>query len=171
MTDWWYRCSRDNAFPVLCWIGTWRVFDWVESFQGWLDDTLPWRLRSRLAAMWQENRDLCTKLQTSQDENFMLKNTLREALKKMHMPLRGLYPIGKVHERENDIGVMISVDFERYRPMMMFDNHTLPYYSPNLLDYVARQTAENMVTHMQEHVYKEVKKIYEKHFLGEIDGS
>jgi hypothetical protein len=148
-----------------------RIFDWLQPFHEWLDDTLPWRLRSRLAAMWQENRDLCTKLQTAQDENFILKNTLREAMQKMYLPLRGLYPIGKIHECKNAIGVMICVDFERYRATMKLDNHAFPHYSPQLLDYVARQTAENMVTHMQEHVYKEVKKIYEKHFLGEIDGS
>jgi hypothetical protein len=171
MSNWWYRWSRDNAFPILYWVGTWSIFDWIQSFHGWLDNSLPWRLRARLKAMWEENKSLCTQLQTVQWDLILAKRTLIESVKKMRMPLRLSYPLGKVYELDGPIASRIVVDFERYRAMMMIDQYAFPHYSPELLDYVARQTAENMVEHMKEHVYGEVKKIYEKHFLGEIDGS
>jgi hypothetical protein len=143
----------------------------LQLFQEWLDNTLPWRLRHRLEACKRENSDLSHQLSLKTYEAWDLKRLLIESVKKMRMPLRGILPLGNIYEREGPIASTIVVDFERYRAMMMIDQHSFPHYSPDLLDYMARQTAENMVEHMKEHVYGEVKKIYEKHFLGEIDGS
>jgi hypothetical protein len=171
MSNWWYRWARDNAFPILYWIGTWSIFDWIQSFHGWLDNTLPWRLRVRLKAMGEENKDLCTQLQQANWEILMLKRTLIESVKKMRMPIRGCFPLGKDGVIEGPLFKTFYLEFERYRTQISVDTLAFPHYSPLLLDYMSRQTAEDLVDHMRNDVYEKVKKFYEKEFLGEIDGS
>jgi len=175
MSNWWYRWARDNAFPILYWIGTWSIFDWIQSFHGWLDNTLPWRLRARVKAMHEENRDLCTQLQQANWEILMLKLSLKEALRKMHMPIRGGYnPRIAFNSIENDApfpATTIYCDFERFRVSIMLDKSAWPRYSPHLLDYMSEHTAEILIDHTKNHIYKEVKKFYDKEFQGEIDGS
>jgi hypothetical protein len=148
-----------------------RRKSWIHLLQEWLDNALPWRLRHRLQACKKENTSLTSELSKKTYEAWDLKRILIESVKKMRKPLRFSYPLGKVYELDGPIASTIVVDFERCRVSMMIDQYAFPHYSQDLLDYVARQTAEDIVEHMQEHVYKEVKKIYEKHFLGEIDGS
>jgi hypothetical protein len=165
---------RDFGFGVLLWLGQYWPDETIERFHGWLDNSLPWRLRARLKAMWEENKSLCTQLQTVQWDNIELNRTLREAMSKMTLPLRRLtYPLGQVHEHENSILPVktISYDFKSYQVSISLDMYAFPHYSPTLLDYMAHHTADQMTDHMNEHIYKEVKKIYEKEFLGEIDGS
>lgn len=142
-----------------------KIFDIVQNF--WLD-WWPWSLRYRLKCMREENRSLCTDLQQTQWELLETKRVLREAMKKMHLPIRGHYPLPDAHSSiENEHYPLSSfwLNFDRYVCRFSLDKYAFPRYSAALLDYLAHESAHQLVSHMEEHVYKEVKKFYEKEFL------
>jgi hypothetical protein len=167
---------RDWGFGMCLWIGSWSIFDWLESFQGWLDTVLPWRLRARLVACRKENFDLGTELQCKVYEAMDLKRLLLEALHKMRMPipLTARYnPKNELYGRDDyEMAIKtLILDFDRFRVTFAIDKYSFPHYSVDLLDYMAHHTADVMVGHLNEAVYKKVKTFYEKEFQGEFDGS
>lgn len=64
---------RDWGFGLALIVGSWSIWGKLEQFHGWLDNTLPWRLRYRLKCMWEENKSLCTALQEAQWEILQLR--------------------------------------------------------------------------------------------------
>jgi hypothetical protein len=176
MGDWLYRWSKDNAFPILYWVGTWSIFDWIQRFHGWLDNTLPWRLRARLKSMWEENKSLCTQLQTVQWEVIQTKAVLKEALEKMHMPIGGNLPRPSVkafhyddletHEQVMPIHKStFRLTFPPYQVTVCHDPYSFPRYSRDLMVYMSDETADRMIVSIKEYVAKEVFKYYENEFL------
>ena len=144
-----------------------RIFDWIQSFNYWLDDTLPWRLRHRISALKKENDSLCKQLTEKIYAYEDLKRMFLELRHKMNLPFRA--SIIKPHFDildDSPISVKtLRLTFDRFYVRMMVSEYAIPRYSEQLLNSVAEETAERMVKDVQDHIYKVVKDFYRKEFL------